>query len=431
MRTTFYILVIVVIALGWQTLAAQPVCIRPDNLVAEGDSGVGAVVVTWDTPGSYNAIEVYRNGVLAATLPGDTTSFVDTNLPPGIYGYTLSAICALGVVVDSDHTATFLHAPFAPVTNDFTRADCNVDGAVDISDAIQVLGYLFIGAAITCEVACDSNNDGAIDIGDAVFTLLFLFQAGSMPPEPPFPGCGLDPTPDSLGCDQTSVVCAVPAPLDCNVDPIVGNVQGERVLNPNLPPLTDDAHPEDLLVLRNELLVRGADFTDYVSYDFSITSPEPFSGIAYDPNQNPIILFQDQPIVAYIETGPGAPFAYCIWFQPIDIGNFSCLTLVVSGGEVTQESFTDILSVFSEGAVFANGDVCLAAGNWKCDMCKGVVSAVLGVGSFIAALGCAAVGVAGGAGGILWGCIVAAVEAFDLTLGPQAICKLLEYCVNP
>ena len=65
--------------------------------------------------------------------------------------------------------------------------------------AIDNLDYLFGGGLSLCLDARDTNDDGAVDIADPVFLLSHLFSGG---PEPsaPFAACGLDPTPDALGC---------------------------------------------------------------------------------------------------------------------------------------------------------------------------------------------------------------------------------------
>jgi len=84
----------------------------------------------------------------------------------------------------------------------YVRGDCNTDAAVNIGDAIWMLGVLFTNAGPeSCTDACDGNDDGALDVADPVFLLTYLFTFG---PEPaaPFPLCGTDPTPDSLTCDS-------------------------------------------------------------------------------------------------------------------------------------------------------------------------------------------------------------------------------------
>ncbi len=80
------------------------------------------------------------------------------------------------------------------------RGDCSPDLALDISDALAILSFLFLGSADPpCVDACDGDGSGEVDITDAVSMLSFLFLGG---PEPPAPGprCGADDTPSDLGC---------------------------------------------------------------------------------------------------------------------------------------------------------------------------------------------------------------------------------------
>ena len=43
----------------------------------------------------------------------------------------------------------------------------------------------------------DSNGDGALDISDPIYTLQFLFTGGQAPPAP-YPDCGVARTPAAL-----------------------------------------------------------------------------------------------------------------------------------------------------------------------------------------------------------------------------------------
>ena len=62
---------------------------------------------------------------------------------------------------------------------DYLRGDSNNSGDVDISDAIHVLGFLFVGGSgPECRSAADANLSGGIDISDAVTILAFLYQGG-------------------------------------------------------------------------------------------------------------------------------------------------------------------------------------------------------------------------------------------------------------
>ena len=48
--------------------------------------------------------------------------------------------------------------------------------------------------------AADADDNGAINLTDAVYTLNFLFLGGTEIPEPAGAECGVDPTEDELGC---------------------------------------------------------------------------------------------------------------------------------------------------------------------------------------------------------------------------------------
>jgi hypothetical protein len=83
----------------------------------------------------------------------------------------------------------------------FQRGDAGTpsDGSVDISDAIAILGYLFLGSGTPpCLDAADVDDSGVIDIADPVNLLTFLFQGGVTPPAPGPVACGPDGSDDDL-----------------------------------------------------------------------------------------------------------------------------------------------------------------------------------------------------------------------------------------
>jgi len=89
----------------------------------------------------------------------------------------------------------------------FKRGNANNAGAVDLSDAIWCLNYLFLGAAKPpCMDAADSNDDGRFDLSDPVHILNYLFQGAAAPPVPGPLNCGFDTTPDN----PTQLGCVVP-----------------------------------------------------------------------------------------------------------------------------------------------------------------------------------------------------------------------------
>ena len=87
----------------------------------------------------------------------------------------------------------------------FYRGDVDLNGDVDLSDAVYLFNYLFLGgSAPGCDDGADATDDGALDLTDGIFILNFLFLGGNeLPPPSPFTSCpGPDPTEDELGCDD-------------------------------------------------------------------------------------------------------------------------------------------------------------------------------------------------------------------------------------
>lgn len=99
--------------------------------------------------------------------------------------------------------------PIASPFERFIRGDADANGKIEITDAVRVLEYLFLGIppGLPCLEAADVDNDGLINITDPIRILDFQF-IGTFPEiPPPFPGCGVDTIfPDrlpyySLGCE--------------------------------------------------------------------------------------------------------------------------------------------------------------------------------------------------------------------------------------
>ena len=99
----------------------------------------------------------------------------------------------------SSDPATLVILPPPP---QFIRGDANIDEAVDISDAVKVVRYLFSGVTLGCLDAADPNDDEEINITDAVYLLEYLYRGGSAPAAP-FPQRGSDPGEEgALGCED-------------------------------------------------------------------------------------------------------------------------------------------------------------------------------------------------------------------------------------
>lgn len=89
-----------------------------------------------------------------------------------------------------------LEVPAAPR---FIRGDDDGNGVIDIADPIFSLAYQFAGGPATCPDALDTDDSGEVNISDPIYSLACQFSGGPAPPAP-FPGCGEDPTEDSLDC---------------------------------------------------------------------------------------------------------------------------------------------------------------------------------------------------------------------------------------
>ncbi len=110
---------------------------------------------------------------------------------------TLTQVDPVNIVV---YTLNLLAEPSTPAP--FRRGDANGDGQSDISDAVSILLWLFVGGEKPgCLEAADTNGDDGHDVSDAVYLLLYRFQGGPPPPEPGPENCGLAPNP-AFTCDQ-------------------------------------------------------------------------------------------------------------------------------------------------------------------------------------------------------------------------------------
>ncbi|MFN0057119.1 MAG: PKD domain-containing protein [Planctomycetota bacterium] len=136
---------------------------------------------------------------IKSTAPVGTTVLDLHNglsVPPIFNIFTVAGISVLPVLVDG----VMIVEPFTfPPPLLFLRGDFNQTVTLEITDAINMLDYLFqSGNPPNCADAADVNDSGALDVSDVIYLLSFLFAGGEYPPFP-FPSAGMDPTPDPLG----------------------------------------------------------------------------------------------------------------------------------------------------------------------------------------------------------------------------------------
>jgi hypothetical protein len=142
-------------------------------------------------PGFETAV-VTLDGAPAAMISAAMDS-IECVTPPGTEG-------PADLRVSTRAGEAVLHGAFVYRSDLFVRGDGNADGTTDVSDAVSILTYLFLGGPRpVCQDAVDVDDDGALSITDPIYLLSFLFLSGP-PVPPPHSAPGPDPTPDTLAC---------------------------------------------------------------------------------------------------------------------------------------------------------------------------------------------------------------------------------------
>ncbi len=104
-----------------------------------------------------------------------------------------------GITIGLDPDATCGGPPPGKLLH---RGDADDNGVLQLTDAIRILGFLFLGGTEpTCLDAADADDNGVLQLTDAIRILGFLFLGGAPPasPGPPPDACGVDAG-EELGC---------------------------------------------------------------------------------------------------------------------------------------------------------------------------------------------------------------------------------------
>ena len=169
------------------------------DLMAEGDElvAIGGALVNLEAAGS-KVYRMYFDGadIYGAKLDGPYT-LTHVELRDGGAGFVLADAQNDAHVTEAYSWASFGDAT-PPSPPRYVRGDTNTDGVRDLSDAVAILNYLFLGVEeVSCLDAADANGDAELSITDASFLLNHLFLGGASPPEPNA-ACGVAP---ALGCE--------------------------------------------------------------------------------------------------------------------------------------------------------------------------------------------------------------------------------------
>jgi len=152
------------------------------------------LLLSWTPPLGAERVAVLRGGQEIADLPANAASYIDrapNRAQPLVYS-------VLGRRGDQRGKNRFCELP--PLPAGFIRGDANSTGAMDLTDAIVILSYLFLsGPPPECDDAADADDSGSLSITDPILILGRLFL-GAPPLPAPYPDPGQDPTIDSLTC---------------------------------------------------------------------------------------------------------------------------------------------------------------------------------------------------------------------------------------
>ncbi len=200
------------------------VCSNPAELeILDVADGSTTATVNNGSPPFFHALSLFPDGWNVGAL---ISPFASPVLPPGtgyeMYITVYSIVGEVGTTSNLEFCETLGSPPvstvivsggqsFLPELNggtidilqidSYIRGDVSGDGALDLADAVEMLGYLFIALpAPGCLDSSDVNDSGAIDVSDAVYLLTYMFTGGIEPPAP-FPSCGADETDDSIECE--------------------------------------------------------------------------------------------------------------------------------------------------------------------------------------------------------------------------------------
>jgi hypothetical protein len=192
----------------------DPAKINPDTGLAQGPGVVSAVVLSFRLPitlAPRGTATVLCMDVEAGSPQGDGPISGQIVWVDGLTGSgqpVANAATVEGATREfcECRSARIIFEPLPPEA-EFIRGDPNGDNRVNIGDAIWIVNELFrSGPATQCPDAADINGDGMEDLADVSYLIAYQFLGGPAPPGP-FPGCGADPTKDTLDCPRDTTLC--------------------------------------------------------------------------------------------------------------------------------------------------------------------------------------------------------------------------------
>jgi hypothetical protein len=155
-----------------------------------------AVRLSWSNAAAYDEIMIYKDEKLVAGLPGISRVWIDEDAATGDHLYEIRGRI---LVSKSLRTSCTVRVDEPGPRELFRRGDADSNQRLEITDAINLLNFLFLGGPEPpCQDAADADDNGQLQITDPIRILGYLFLGGDPPPSPGAEVCGADPTADVL-----------------------------------------------------------------------------------------------------------------------------------------------------------------------------------------------------------------------------------------
>ena len=185
----------------WNFTIASPLFTLPIATSAAPDVAGAGMAITLEGHRFTDSTEVIFGDIAATAVEFVSATTLRVTVPPNA---TLTGFPDITLVDPVGGTWTsrgLLEVTDEIVLETFQRGDADGNGRANITDAVQILQYLFRAPAEPlCEDALDADDSGKVNLTDAVFLLGYLLRPNAPVVPEPLGSCGPDPTEDALQC---------------------------------------------------------------------------------------------------------------------------------------------------------------------------------------------------------------------------------------
>jgi hypothetical protein len=119
-------------------------CQPPQNLATSTSCNSSEVSLTWTDGDGYDTIDILRDDVLIASLPGDATGHVDSGVPNGQYVYTVRGFCSGAGASSCAQASVFSIPPGTRSVMWCADGSGDVDSCQALRDAFDAVGETYL-----------------------------------------------------------------------------------------------------------------------------------------------------------------------------------------------------------------------------------------------------------------------------------------------